>query len=220
MSVERRFELNEVWELLGEESLLSKYVPRGGKESIEVEGFKVYRKSLRYCTFYQKGTKCVCCGREGTHFRLDADRDGGNIDGRRHFNLYSDGGVLMTKDHILPKHWGGQDNIDNMQTMCSLCNEAKGSQYDATIMGIRAVMKSNPEKVYTFMNENDATFWLCERTKALQNNKAGKIARKAIDIAFGLMGVLDTDIPYYGFYWRKEPILVQGKPYGGGQTNE
>lgn len=47
-----------------------------------------------------------------------------------HLNLYArerNGGlVLMTQDHILPKHAGGSDKIENLQTMCRKCNSYKG----------------------------------------------------------------------------------------------
>ena len=34
----------------------------------------------------------------------------------------------MTKDHIYPKRHGGKDTIENMQTMCAICNSEKGSK--------------------------------------------------------------------------------------------
>jgi hypothetical protein len=221
MQSERRFELQEVWDIIGENALNASYAPRGGKESVEVDGFKVYRKSLRYMTFYQKGTKCVCCGKEGTHFRLDPDREGGNIEGRRHFNLYAEDGTLMTKDHILPKKWGGKDHIDNMQTMCKDCNEAKGSQYDVPVLGIKAVNKDNPEKVVTFMSINAAAYWLCDRAKVLSTAKSkrpGKTVQKTLEIAFGLADAIDSKIPYYNYFWTKEEITLVGKPFNGGNN--
>ena len=33
----------------------------------------------------------------------------------------------MTKDHIYPRSLGGASTLDNMQTMCELCNQRKGS---------------------------------------------------------------------------------------------
>lgn len=33
----------------------------------------------------------------------------------------------MTKDHITPKSKGGLDKIENMQTMCIVCNQEKGN---------------------------------------------------------------------------------------------
>ena len=51
-----------------------------------------------------------------------------------HLNLYAvdDNGdeILMTKDHIIPRSKGGIDDISNYQTMCRLCNEAKGNKLE------------------------------------------------------------------------------------------
>lgn len=47
-----------------------------------------------------------------------------------HLNLYgfSRRGrrILMTQDHIFPKHAGGSNGIENLQTMCTCCNSYKG----------------------------------------------------------------------------------------------
>lgn len=117
-----KYAVSEVFDMLGEDALSISFVGRE-RESIEVEGFQVYTQSLRYATFYQKGCKCVSCGKEGTYFQLDpSDR----AEHRRHFNLYAEDGTLMTKDHILPKKHGGKNAVENMQTMCVICNRAKG----------------------------------------------------------------------------------------------
>jgi hypothetical protein len=68
--------------------------------------------------------KCVSCGREGTHFRME--RDIGHID--PHMNLYSDDGILMTKDHVVPKSKGGANSLNNYQTMCEICNSLKADR--------------------------------------------------------------------------------------------
>lgn len=94
--------------------------------SVIIEGYEVYKRSMRYKTFIEKGYKCACCGRVGAYYALECNE--GSNDKRAHFNLYSEDDVLMTKDHIFPKSKGGKDAIENMQTMCTVCNSEKGSK--------------------------------------------------------------------------------------------
>lgn len=117
------YSVDEVFKLLGEDNL--KKTDRMDKSvSIEIDGYKVYIDSWRYRTFYQKGTKCVCCGKEGKYFELTPAID--NPD-RAHFNLYAEDGTLMTKDHIIPKSLGGKNRIENFQTYCENCNHNKSN---------------------------------------------------------------------------------------------
>lgn len=211
-----RYSVNEVFEMLGPEALNISEVSKSSRESIEVEGFQVYRKSMRYATFYQKGCKCVKCGKEGTYFQLDADREGGNIENRRHFNLYAEDGTLMTKDHILPKKWGGKDTIDNFQTMCKDCNEAKGSQYEFVVDGIVAIPQDNPEKSKQFVSLEAAIYDMCNRCHIFsQGGKPSTIAKKSIGVSIKIMNALDTDVAVFGQYWKHAQFAVEGKPYEG-----
>lgn len=210
-----KYSVKDVFDMLGEDALKISEV-RGGKESIEVEGFKVYRRSMRYATFYQKGCKCAVCGKEGTYFQLEPDRDGGNVENRRHFNLYAEDGTLMTKDHILPKKWGGQDHIDNLQTMCKTCNEAKGSQYEVEIDGIIAVKEDNNEKVNQYISIENAIYDVCNKHHVLsQGGKPSTIAKKSIHVAAKIFAALDKDLPAYGYYWKHATFKVEGKSYKG-----
>jgi 5-methylcytosine-specific restriction endonuclease McrA len=80
--------------------------------------------SLRYQTF-ARSLQCAVCGIQGTVMILE--RDAGK-DCTPHFNLYASKGkelILMTKDHICPRARGGKDHLDNMQTMCEICNGLK-----------------------------------------------------------------------------------------------
>jgi len=45
-------------------------------------------------------------------------------------NLYDSDGVMITVDHITPKHHGGTDSLNNLVIMCSKCNNKKGSNFD------------------------------------------------------------------------------------------
>ena len=115
----KRIELGEIMPLIVDK----KFAKKRKEYKIEIHGFNVYVESLRLFTFKEKGCSCVSCGREGTHFRIQEN-------GREvHLALWSDDNVEMTKDHIIPRSVGGLDHIDNMQTMCSKCNNKKGSLF-------------------------------------------------------------------------------------------
>lgn len=38
-------------------------------------------------------------------------------------------GVVLHVDHKIPKEWGGSDDVDNLQALCSECNEGKKNYY-------------------------------------------------------------------------------------------
>jgi 5-methylcytosine-specific restriction endonuclease McrA len=213
--MEKHYSIETVFNMLGEEALNIKTQPTHTKESIEVEGFKVYKKSLRYATFYQKGCECVVCGKKGTYFKLDADRDGGNIEGRRHFNLYAEDDTLMTKDHILPRKWGGKDHIDNLQTMCAICNENKGSQYELEVDGIIATDIQNPENVkkYTNFEECVARMFEFRNIKVTQKMKRGTIVRIACDMTLKIQEALRTGEPYMNYIFKYAKFKVEGASY-------
>lgn len=97
---------------------------------VDFDGDLIKGNSQRYQTFFTKGCKCVVCGIEGKYFVKERHLQ----DKSYHLNLYAvdDNGdeILMTKDHILPRSKGGIDDINNYQTMCKLCNEAKGNKLE------------------------------------------------------------------------------------------
>ena len=120
-----KYSITDVFNMLGNDALTIEYVGCE-RDSIEVEGHMVYRQSLRYATFYQKGCACVKCGKVGTYFELDS----GDNDSRRHFNLYADDGTLMTKDHIVPKKRGGEWLKDCSSPLEALmCWEIRAKEY-------------------------------------------------------------------------------------------
>lgn len=97
------------------------------KHKVDFDGDLIYMDSHRYWVFKHKGTVCVTCGLEGTHF---AKERAGDVESY-HFNLYGirDGKeVMMTKDHIIPKSKGGIDHLDNYNPMCYDCNQEKGDK--------------------------------------------------------------------------------------------
>jgi hypothetical protein len=96
------------------------------------EGEQINTDSMRYKTFKEKGLKCVTCGLVGQYFAKEKDsKEDQNV---WHFNLYginNDGEeVLFTRDHIQPRSKGGLDILENLQTMCSICNCKKGNAWE------------------------------------------------------------------------------------------
>lgn len=94
--------------------------------------YSILMDSLRCQTFLHSGTVCVACGTAGTFFALERHvRNNKNPDAH-HFNLYGidkqGQEVMLTKDHILPKSKGGSDSLDNLQTMCIICNGRKADK--------------------------------------------------------------------------------------------
>ena len=207
------FGIKEVFDLIGEDALNIKEVNKKSRTNIEVNGFKVYRESLRYATFYQKGTKCSCCGKEGAYFKLEEDAEGRSSN-RRHFNLYTAEGILMTKDHIKPKKLKGADHIDNMQTMCTECNKLKGSHYATMINTIVGRCVDNPEKELKFLELEDAVVYICDRRHILSSKtKPGKLTRKVVGITKELIHAITVNESYDGYDWFIEDRLWQGKSY-------
>lgn len=95
--------------------------------------YMVRMDSQRYSVFAQN-RKCVACGLEGTILLLEMPSEAT----QPHFNFYAkEHGqlVLMTKDHIRSKAYGGGDTHENFQTMCAICNCLKGSTH-LTIEGV------------------------------------------------------------------------------------
>lgn len=96
---------------------------REGVIRVAFKTTQVNLQSLRMRNFAHHGVACVECGRVGTQFRIQPSNNS-----QPHLNLFSEDGVLMTRDHIVPRVLGGPDTLDNLQTMCAPCNEQKGGR--------------------------------------------------------------------------------------------
>ena len=55
-----------------------------------------------------------------------------------------EGQRFLTVDHIVPKKFGGSDDIDNLQALCNICNSAKNASDNADL---RNVSKSYEHRV-------------------------------------------------------------------------
>lgn len=111
----------------------------------------VARVGSRRMECLKRNQKCVMCGCRGSVFLLQKHERGQShrtncfiqncawcslmlkeeAEVRPHLNLYhvgSRGGlVMMTQDHIIPRSRGGSNELENLQTMCANCNQAKGN---------------------------------------------------------------------------------------------
>lgn len=198
---EKKYGVNEVFDLIGEEFLMRDSDGGQTKHNMVIDGFNVRPISLRYMTFYQKGTKCVCCGKEGTHFRLCGDEG----TSRRHFNLYADDGTLMTKDHIIPACKGGANKVFNMQTMCTDCNSAKGSFHpDIKVEYIVGTKEDGKEIVFRTLEKAAFHFAQCFGGCTGKKKSKADAAKIGIDTTLKLITALKYGTPYGGYVWTKE----------------
>lgn len=105
---------------------------------------------------------CATCTHKGVLWFLQSHGEIGRpAEMRPHLNLYSYGKgglILMTQDHIFPKSAGGRDDLDNLQTMCNICNQRKG----ATIPDGYQVLLNPPQRDSSEVDDRKL------RTKRLQ----------------------------------------------------
>lgn len=116
-------------EILSLEEVLPLVVHNNIKVKKDIKGDLIKMNSLRYQLFATKGVCCVSCGLQGQYFAKEKH----SHDKSFHLNLYGikDGvETLLTKDHIKPKSLGGADNLNNLQTMCKVCNELKSNYFE------------------------------------------------------------------------------------------
>lgn len=90
-------------------------------------GQKIKMSSTRL-ELFKRNPICVSCQKRGSIFLIQS-----HVKGERpHLNFFhvmeSGNLLLMTKDHIIPKSKGGSNQLDNLQTMCTACNCAKGNK--------------------------------------------------------------------------------------------
>lgn len=134
------FKIDEIMPFITKDDVKKDYDCNGIVHSVKMN-------SHRYFVF-RECMNCVCCGLKGTKMFLEYHP----ADKSPHFNLYGeedDKLILMTKDHIQAKAFGGEDRHSNYQTMCLTCNNLKGHSNLTldNLLVLRNVYNENKSKV-------------------------------------------------------------------------
>ena len=87
--------------------------------------------SSRALTFFFKEHICTGCKTPIANVAIQKHRS--TSGDKWHLNAYTEGGVLMTSDHIHPRSKGGSNGLRNRQTMCQPCNLAKADSLPAGV---------------------------------------------------------------------------------------
>lgn len=121
----------DVVEEFSVEDFLQAWVDNHGDDSPSFywNGIKVKSTSKRLRCIV-RSCQCVECGLVANIVRYER---GAGTQENPHFNFYNideNGDVIMlTRDHVIPRSWGGADTLDNSVTMCGVCNFTKGNKY-------------------------------------------------------------------------------------------
>lgn len=100
------------------------------KKELEVNGKKylVFTNSIRLLTL-ANSQDCACCGLKGVEWRITMHLHKGKEEYQGpHLNLFSECGTMLTCDHVTPKSKGGENSLDNTQTLCTKCNKVKSDK--------------------------------------------------------------------------------------------
>lgn len=110
----------------------------GSQFIIGIKEFSIKINAFKYKVFAQN-LNCYNCNIVGSFFYLQQHKkmNRHTKDNVAHFNLYAedtlninDGQlILMTQDHLIPKSKGGKDSLDNLKTMCAICNHNKADKF-------------------------------------------------------------------------------------------
>lgn len=87
------------------------------------------------------GSKCVSCDRVATKAVIFISKTAPVKKG--YFHVFSEDNVIFTKDHIIPRAHGGKNVLENYQTMCMTCNQAKGHT-------LREIDIQNSPQIFSF----------------------------------------------------------------------
>ena len=119
---------------------------------------------------------------------------------RRHFNLYTEDNILMTKDHIKPKIAGGKDIVDNLQPMCSICNGEKSGEYP----GVVKLTHVKSGRVRYFKNLEDATHQIVmdQLSQKCGKKSFSDTTKMIINMVYKIQEAYTTGVTYRNYKWE------------------
>ncbi len=103
-------------------------VLRMSRETRNVDGIKVSAPSgailYRYCNETNQRMVCFNCGVEADRWIVRHQHNDRNKPPVLELFAYNKKKILvmMTRDHIIPKSWGGLDLVENLRCACEPCN--------------------------------------------------------------------------------------------------
>jgi hypothetical protein len=152
---------------------------RRGARVVKISGVLINICHPNYILFTSDkiyhGHKCQNCDRKIVKAGIFVSKNTPVVKG--YFHLFSSDDIVFTKDHIIPRSHGGQNCLDNYQTMCYNCNQQKSSYLSADDLSKAAElysfneacqkMISNPgikfrptnSQIIVWYNSDTASFW-------------------------------------------------------------
>lgn len=151
--------------------------PKRGTYLVDFDGDMIDMGSRRYHTFKAKGVTCCQCGIKGVFFAKERTaNDNGVMPNKWHLELYAidknGREIMMTKDHIIPKAKNGRDYIDNLRTMCYICNGKKSDAIEEKCIGDNLKLRYILERGW---KQNENKRWICTGHKDIAEGEANSV---------------------------------------------
>ena len=123
---------------------------------LNIDGDRVRCNIIRLKVFKKSGCKCSGCGLKGSFFvkEYDATNKLNRKSIEYNLRLYGvnkNGEVLMTVDYIIPKSKGGTDDMENLQTMCYVCNNKKKNKIPVVKTMLRLLIDEQWNKFHRIL---------------------------------------------------------------------
>lgn len=89
--------------------------------------FKISAAHIKYKLFDNDDYTCRYCGLRATAVDIFRNPPGNNLPGMHFVRFKGRQNRFLTIDHVHPRSKGGPNNFENLQTLCNVCNNARGA---------------------------------------------------------------------------------------------